>query len=612
VASEEERLKQAREELGKGNKGAAAKILTEVADKLSAQGEYKKAADVYEEVAQVYRESYMADECFRSLDNVILMFVRLGSEAESHKEIVRVAKAAAKIAEEAEEFKRAADFYFRGTDFADDDEKGTMLIGAADALENLADVREEERNYEEAVALLKKVGRLFYSVGDDELGDRIYERAVRLSHRWAAIAKESMDYVSAGNALAEAAQIMQTRGESPESPRLLIAAGALYEQAGLLEKAGNIYDAAQEAYKVLRNTSARKMAMTQASEAYLKMDGNPEIVAPLLMKAGALFKELGNVKAKWAYKRANELFQELAAKAAKEGETESEKTYQRYRAMCLREWGSLDEAEAVYRTVIDYFLDQAKGEAELGNKESQAVSLEEAARVLQESGDEDEARTHFEEALGIYVDLAKESAEGEQPDEASKYYSKAASCASKLGNKERAAELHQVASEKALGAARFYQELDVSELAVIWIRTAGVEALKTGNPEIIDKAIGLFRQSSAGFEKIKEPREAFEDLFTIFETLFLHRPESRAEISGVLTDAEQISRHTRDENLMVLSSILEALDSGSHVAALLALQEREDELADKRDRLLELIEQSKSVRKTETEKGKGRTHWLFK
>ncbi|MHA2213819.1 MAG: hypothetical protein ACW992_11725, partial [Candidatus Thorarchaeota archaeon] len=340
MASEEERLKQAREELGKGNKGAAAKILTEVADKLSAQGEYKKAADVYEEVAQVYRESYMADECFRSLDNVILMFVRLGSEAESHKEIVRVAKAAAKIAEEAEEFKRAADFYFRGTDFADDDEKGTMLIGAADALENLADVREEERNYEEAVALLKKVGRLFYSVGDDELGDRIYERAVRLSHRWAAIAKESMDYVSAGNALAEAAQIMQTRGESPESPRLLIAAGALYEQAGLLEKAGNIYDAAQEAYKVLRNTSARKMAMTQASEAYLKMDGNPEIVAPLLMKAGALFKELGNVKAKWAYKRANELFQELAAKAAKEGETESEKTYQRYRAMCLREWGS--------------------------------------------------------------------------------------------------------------------------------------------------------------------------------------------------------------------------------------------------------------------------------
>ncbi|UCE09857.1 MAG: tetratricopeptide repeat protein [Candidatus Thorarchaeota archaeon] len=612
MASEQERLKQAREELGKGNREAAAKILIEVADKLSGQGDYKGAAGIYEEAAQIYRENYMADECFQSFDNAILMYVRQGSEPETLKEIVRVAKMAANIAEEAEEFKRAADYYFRGTDFATDEEKEPLLIGAADALENLADVREEEGRFEDAVSLLKKVGRLFFSVQDEELGERIYERAIKLAHQWADTAKGDKDYVSAGNALAEAAQIMQSRGESPESPRLLMAAGGLYEQAGLLEKAGNIYDAAREAYVALRNTSARKMAMTKAAEAYLKMEGRQEIVAPLLMKAGALFKELGSVKAKWAYKRANEIFQELASKAAKDGETESEKTYLRYRAMCLREWGSLDEAEAVYRTVIDYFLTQAKNEAEQGNKENQAVSLEEAAKVLLESGQEGEARTRLEEALGIYVDLAEEAAEGEQPDEASKHYSKAATCAMNLGNNERAAELHEVASEKALRAAKLYEELDVGELAVIWIRTAGMEALKTNNPEFVDKAIGLFRQSSAGFEKIKEPREAFEDIFTIFETLFLHRPDARSEISAVLLDAEQISRHTRDDRLMVLSAILIALDSGSHVAALLALQEREEELADKRDRIVKLIEQSKLVRKTETEKAKGRTHWLYK
>ena len=93
----------------------------------------------------------------------------------------------------------------------------------------------------------------------------------------------------------------------------MMEAGELYEAAELYEKAGNIYDAAQEAYKIQRLTSARNQAMSKAAEAYLKMEGAPEAVAPLLVKGGNMFLEIGRpMKAKWAFKRGNELFGELA------------------------------------------------------------------------------------------------------------------------------------------------------------------------------------------------------------------------------------------------------------------------------------------------------------
>ena len=40
-------------------------------------------------------------------------------------------------------------------------------IEAADALEILADAREEEENFEETISLLRKVGRLYYTAGDE-------------------------------------------------------------------------------------------------------------------------------------------------------------------------------------------------------------------------------------------------------------------------------------------------------------------------------------------------------------------------------------------------------------------------------------------------------------
>ncbi|MFW9810263.1 MAG: hypothetical protein ACFFE6_12875, partial [Candidatus Thorarchaeota archaeon] len=333
-------LKEARSALKEGNKEVAGKLLLAAASRLSDKMEYKEAAKVYEEAAVVFRDAYDASESFKAFDNVTLMLIRLPQEESVYQEIVRVNKEAAKVAEEATEYKRAAEFYFRAQDFASDEEKRELNIKAADALENLADIREEEEDFAEAVSLLRKVSRLYYTAGDDELGERINDRAARLARRWADIAKNNGDFLSAGNALAEAAQIMDT-GESTEAMRIMMEAGELYEAAELFEKAGNIYDAAQEAYKLQRLTSARNQAMSKAAEAYLKTQGSAEAVAPLLVKGGNMFLEISRpMKAKWAFKRGNELFGELAEKAKSRNDVESEMKYYRFQAMCLEKWGA--------------------------------------------------------------------------------------------------------------------------------------------------------------------------------------------------------------------------------------------------------------------------------
>ncbi|MGY5880964.1 MAG: hypothetical protein RTV31_11980, partial [Candidatus Thorarchaeota archaeon] len=435
----DEFLKKARKTLEEGKKEEGVKQLIQAADQLASDTEYEKAAKIYEEAAIIYKDLYDADECFKTFDKATLMLVRLPQDDDVYTELVRLNTAAAKIADAATEYKKAADFYFRAKDFAmSDDVKQSLNIRAADALENIADAKEEEENYSDAIALLRKVSRLYFSAADDELGERINNRAVKIAQHWADISKTKGDFLSAGNALAEAAQIMQSRGESPEATRTMMEAGELYEAASLFEKAGNIYDAAQEAYKLQRLTSARNQAMYKAAEAYMKMEGKPEAVAPLLVKGGNMFHELGRVmKTKWAFKRASEMFEELAKKAQSDKDVESEKKYLRFQAMCLRNWGHEQSAEKIYIEVREYYLNQASTQSESGDKELQALALEEAAEVFVESGQQDESRKLIEKSIDLYIELADAAAVSEDPETSSKLYSKAADCAVKLEDTER-------------------------------------------------------------------------------------------------------------------------------------------------------------------------------
>jgi tetratricopeptide (TPR) repeat protein len=597
LTSDDDILKEARNALEEGNKEQGAKLLLAYANRLAKEMEYEKAAKIYEECALVQRDLYDADEAFKAFDNATLMLIRLPQGPEVYQEIVRVNKIAAKIAEEAADFKKAADFHFRAQDFVEtDDAKTELNIKAADALENLADAKEEEEDYAEAVGLLRKVSRLYYTGGDDELGERINDRAARLARKWAGIAKGNGDYLSAGNALAEAAQIMDT-GESTEAARIMMEAGELYEAAELFEKAGNMYDAAQESYKLQRLTSARNQAISKAAEAYLKTQGAPEVVAPLLVKGGTMFLEIGRpMKAKWAFKRANELFGELAEKAKTQRDVESEKKYLRFQAMCLQRWGQTEEAAELYKQVIDHYLHEAAKEEESGSKELQALALEEAAGVLDESGNDTEAKGHLERALELYVELADEASTSGDPEGGSKLYSKAAECAMKLGDKERYESFHWMASEKAENAAEYYHELGVPELATIWVRTAGMEALLTDSSEMIEKAIDLLTKSGEGFKEANELNEAFEDFFTVFETRFMHYPDKRKPIKETIKLMDEIAVITQDEIMLAIMSLVRALNTGNHIGALLIFQENEEALQDKGTRIRSLIEQSKTER----------------
>ena len=592
MTSQKDLLEQANVRLEAGDKVAAAELLTQAAKSFESEGMYREAAQAYEKTGTLYRELHRGDESISALSQATLMLVRQVSSPEVHREIVRVNIQAAKVAEDAMEYKQAANFYFRAADFAEmEPEKQGFTIAAADALETLADIYEEAEAFDKAVVLLRKVGRLYHASGDEELGSRINDRAIKMALRWSEEAKRKDDFLSAGNALAEAVQVMRTESDSPEAIRIMMEAGKLYERSNLFEKAGNIYDAAQEAYKLQRLTSARKQAIMKAAEAYMKMDGKPEIVAPLLIKAGTILSEIGSdMKARWALKRANELFGQLAERAAAEGDGQSEKSYLRHQAMCLKSWGKTEQADEIYETVINYFLSQAKADEGSGNKEFQAQSLEGGAEVLEEAGRSAEAKGHLERALEMYVQLADECSTQGKADEGSKYYSKAADCAFKLGDEGRTASFHLIASNKAMAAAKFYEEMSVPELAAVWVRTAGTEALKTNEIEMIEKAMELLKKSAASFKSINEPKDAFEDLLIVFETLYDRFPRRTEDISRVIKKMDDLAMTTRDDVLTSIMSILHAVESGSHIGALLTLQENEEDLLSKRDRLRELIE----------------------
>ncbi len=591
MTSDKEKLQKAMKAIENDEKDIALKLLTQVADSFSEKHYYEKAANLYEKSAFLARDLYRADDAFGLMESAIVMLLRLGS-SEVHSEIARMNIAVGKIAEEATEYKMAAEFYSRAADFvSDDDERKELMTKAGDALENLADVSEQEKDYPKAVSLLKKVGRIYYSVGDDELGERIYTRATRVALTWGEVAKVRKDFLSAGNAFAEAAQLKQALGESVEAIRTMMEAGDFYDQIDLHEKAGNIYDAAAEAYKMQRLTSARKLAMTKAAESYLKMEGKPEVISPLLVKAGDIFTEINRpMKAKWAFKKASDLFAELAQKAVGERDTESEKSYLRHQAMCLAKWGHKKESEAIYKNVTEHFLNQAKAEEERSNKESQAIFLESAAETLYEANDPAEGQKHMERALEIYIELADSYSTSGNNDEGSKFYSKAAACAGKLNDHDRQSSFHWIASDKAEEAAAAYKEMELAELATIWIRIAGTEALNTKDPKMIEKAIDLLQDSARGFKAAHEEREAFDDLFTVIEIIINHNPSAIDKMDEIIKEMELIISFTQEDSMIASMPIIKAISKGNSLSALMMLQEREEDLPKKRDRLKSMID----------------------
>jgi tetratricopeptide (TPR) repeat protein len=573
-----------------GKRELGLKLLIQVAESMAAKRIHENAARIFEKAGLLARDIYRLEECLGLLEKATLMYMRQGAE-DFHPEIVRLNLLAAEIAAEATEYGKAAEFFFRAVDYEEEEKQDAITLRAVDSLENLADSREEGGNLKETVGLLKKISRLYYSVGDEELGARINDRAIRVAHRWAEISRDSNDFLEAGNALAEVAQIMQAKDEFVEAAKLMMDAGEYYEGVNLHEKAGNIYDAAQEVYKFERLTSARNQAMMKAAESYLKMEGTPEVVAPLLVKAGDLFTEVNSpMKAKWAFKRANELFEELAKIAANESDVESEKTYLRYRAMCLKKWGSSEEADEIYTEVIQHYLDEASKEESSENMELQALALEYAASVLSEAGREEEAIVHREKAVELYVQLADSNAASGSPEESSRFYTKAAECAGSLGSIDRQESFHWIASEKAEEAAKYYEELEVFELSTVWIRTAGKEALHIDDEKTRDHATELLEKSAQGFKNAGEVIEAFEDLFTVYETVFTHkRKGNKRRLNRIVKDMDQISRATRHEGMLATMAVLQSIQKDKYIAALLALQEREDELLDRRQRLRTLI-----------------------
>ncbi|MDF1541039.1 MAG: hypothetical protein P1Q69_19235 [Candidatus Thorarchaeota archaeon] len=591
--SDQETLQKAMQALKDGKKELALKLLTQVAESFSAKRMHENAARIFEKAGFLAKDLSRLEDSLNLFEKATLMYMRQSAE-DFYPEIVRLNILAAETAVLYAEYGRSADFFFRAVDFAgDEDEKDAITLRAVESLENLADAREEETKFKETIGLLKKISRLYYSLGDEELGERINNRAIRVAQRWVDNAKEKSNHLEAGNALGEIAQIMQAKDEFVEAAKLMLDAGEHYEAIDLFEKAGNIYDAAQEVYKFERLTSARNQALFKAAEAYMKLEGKPEVVAPLLVKAGDMFTEVKSpVKAKWAFKRASDLFAELAEIAADASDINSEKTYLRFQAMCLKKWGSEEEAEEIYNEVINYFLSQAAMEEEQESKEAQALSLESAASVLSEAGRKEEALEQREKAVEIYVQLADTSASAESPEESSRFYTKAADCSRSLGNPEREESFHWIASEKAEEAAKYYEDLEVPELATVWTRTAGLEALNIDQQKVREKATELLEKSAQGFKDAGETKEAFEDLFTVYETVFIYKRQgNKRKLNQIVKEMDEIARTTRDEGMLCTIAVLQAVQKDKYIAALLALQEREDEIMDTRVRLRNLIKQ---------------------
>ncbi len=95
-----------------------------------------------------------------------------------------------------------------------------------------------------------------------------------------------------------------------------------------------------------------------------------------------------------------------------------------------------------------------------------------------------------------------------------------------------------------------------------------------------------------------ELNEAFEDLFAVFEARFLYYPNKRRPIKATIKQMAEISMMYQDDSISALLSIVRAMNEGNHIGALLMLQENEEDLLAKAERIRKLIAQSKVVRPT--------------
>ena len=132
--------------------------------------------------------------------------------------------------------------------------------------------------------------------------------------------------------------------------------------------------------------------------------------------------------------------------------------------------------------------------------------------------------------------------------------------------------------------------MDLAELETIWIRTAGTEALNTMDPKMIEKAIDLLQKSAIGFKAAHEEREAFDDLFTVTEIIIKHDPSAVDKLAEIIKEMELIISFTQEDSMLAAMPIIKALGNGNHLSALMLLQESEEDLPKKRERLKTLID----------------------
>jgi hypothetical protein len=93
-------------------------------------------------------------------------------------------------------------------------------------------------------------------------------------------------------------------------------------------------------------------------------------------------------------------------------------------------------------------------------------------------------------------------------------------------------------------------------------------------------------------------KEAFEDLFVVFEARFQHYSDKKGPINQTIKTMDEIAKSCQDDVMTALVSLIRAMNEGNHIGALLILQENEEDLLAKADRIRKLIDYSKKVRTT--------------
>ena len=103
-------------------------------------------------------------------------------------------------------------------------------------------------------------------------------------------------------------------------------------------------------------------------------------------------------------------------------------------------------------------------------------------------------------------------------------------------------------------------------------------------------------KSARGFRSVGEEKEAFEDLFTVYETVFSNqRVGNKRRLNSIVKEMDEIARAKRDDRMLAAMAVIQAIQKDKYIAALLALQEREDDVLDIRDRLRALIKLGDSM-----------------